>query len=94
MAPRKENNAVPPSSSLFARDWRINDYKDRSLGDGTSSFNVGDEVFCKPPGAKCVDRWRPGVVTGIQSSINVEVDGVPRHVSDLRLAGPPNRNTQ
>ena len=44
----------------------------------------------KPPRATCTTRWKPGVVTRIQSLNNVEVDGIPRHVRDIR-ACPMNK---
>ena len=30
----------------------------------SSEFVVGDEVWVKPPGARCTTPWIPGVVTG------------------------------
>ena len=38
----------------------------------------------KPVNKRCTSRWTEGVVTGIVSRNNVEVDGVPRHVLDIR----------
>ena len=38
----------------------------------------------KPPGAKCTTSWKPGRVTAINSTTNIEVDGIPRHVQDIR----------
>ena len=49
-----------------------------------SEFDVGDEVWVKPPGARCTTPWKPGVVTGVNSKYNVEIDKVPRHVRDIR----------
>lgn len=47
---------------------------------------VGDQVFARPPGARCNTPWHRGEVTRICSPQTVEVDGTPRHVADLRLA--------
>ena len=41
------------------------------LGDVNSPYDVGDDVWVKPPGSRCN---------------TVEVDGMPRHVRDLRSA--------
>ena len=44
----------------------------------------GEKVFLKPPGATCTSTWSVGVVTNILSGQRLEVNGVPRHVSDVR----------
>ena len=49
-------------------------------------IEVGDSVVVKPPGGKCTSRWINGRVTGITSNNNVDVDGTPRHVLDVRRA--------
>ena len=51
-----------------------------------SEFQVGERVVVRPPGARCTTEWKPAVVTRIKSESNLEVDGMPRHVSDLRHA--------
>ena len=38
----------------------------------------------KPPVSRCTTPWGKGVVTEINSDNNVEVNGIPRHVADLR----------
>ena len=52
----------------------------------SSEFDVGDEVWVKPPGACCTTPWKPGAVTGVNSKYmyNVEIDRVPQHVRDIR----------
>lgn len=47
-------------------------------------FNTGERVVVKPPGARCTTPWRVGTVTSISTDGIVEVDGVHRHVSDIR----------
>jgi hypothetical protein len=49
-----------------------------------NGFNVGDEVFVRPPNNRCTEKWRRGTVTGINSQVQVEVDGMPRHISHVR----------
>ena len=41
-------------------------------------------MLVKSPGNHCTLRWNAGRVTGMTSSENVTVNGVPRHVPDLR----------
>ena len=45
-------------------------------------------MVVKPPNAKCDTRWRGGNVTRVNSPCNIEVDGVPRHLQDVRFARP------
>ncbi|GFR89467.1 Pol polyprotein [Elysia marginata] len=52
--------------------------------DEQANVKVGDEVWVKPPSAKCTQQWIRGEVTGVNSRNNVEVDGMPRHVLDIR----------
>ena len=49
-----------------------------------TKFKVGDFVWFKPRGARCDTKWSPGEVTGIVSPWNFEINGMPRHVNDLR----------
>ena len=45
---------------------------------------IGDKVVVKPPDGRCTSRWRMGMVTGVTSANNIDVDGVPRHILDIR----------
>ena len=45
---------------------------------------MGDKVWVKPHGARCTSLWNHGIVTKVNSEHNVEVDGVPRHVCNMR----------
>ena len=47
-------------------------------------FKVGNQVWVKPGNARCTTRWKKGQVTDINSINNVSVDGMPRHVLDIR----------
>ena len=53
-------------------------------GGEESRYNVGDQVWVKPPGGSCTTKWALGKVTGVTSANNVSVDGMPRHVLDVR----------
>lgn len=57
--------------------------------DNSTGMHVGDEVFVKPPLCKCTTFWPVGTVTGVQSPVKIEVDGIPRHIADVRVV-PPN----
>lgn len=59
--------------------------------EGLASVKVGDEVWVKPPDANCTTRWKKGFVTGINSANNVSVDGMPRHILDLRRVVVPDK---
>ncbi|XP_067940572.1 uncharacterized protein [Watersipora subatra] len=47
-------------------------------------FAVGDEVWVKPSTPSCTRQWAPGVITGVFSKHNMCVNGMPRHVRDVR----------
>ena len=47
-------------------------------------YSIGQSVLVKPNMARCTSQWQTGVVTGILSPVKVEVNGMPRHVGDLR----------
>ncbi len=49
-------------------------------------FQIGDEVYVRPPDAKCTSVWPMRKVTNVISTVSVEVEGTPRHIRDLRLA--------
>ena len=53
--------------------------------DGETRYEVGDVVFVRPPNPSCTSMWTTGRVTKILSNQKYEIDGVPRHVSHLRL---------
>ena len=38
----------------------------------------------KPPNTRCTTQWGRGVITYVQSPNNLCVDGMPRHILDLR----------
>ena len=47
-------------------------------------IQVGDAVFVKPANATCTTKWRQAVVSGFRKPHQVEIDGVPFHVSHIR----------
>lgn len=86
MTPRSgQDKATVPHMGLFKYEWRHPETEPRSKGEQEiSTLRLGDEVWIKPPNARCTVQWRKGVVTAINSRNNVSVDGVPRHVVDIR----------
>ena len=58
----------------------------RHTSEGSRQYREGDRVVVKPPNARCDTRWSGGTVTKVNSPWNVEVNGVPRHIQDVRLA--------
>ena len=87
VTPRKgtEESSVP-SNLFFQYHWRVpfdvNLYtKDEDVG---NSFLVGEEVWVKPSPPSCTKKWMPGKVTRIMSKHTVCVDGMPKHVRDIR----------
>ena len=49
-------------------------------------YVVGDPVWMKSPGSQCNTGFKRGWVTSLVSQQFVLVDGIPRHVRDLRPA--------
>lgn len=50
----------------------------------SSPFRVGDVVWVKPQNSRCTTQFTLGRVSKIISEQAIEVDGMPRHVRDLR----------
>ena len=86
LAPREgQEKSSVPSSALYTYSWRHPAvYVDVLSDEKSESLQVGDTVWVKPPSAKCTSRWKKGRVTGSTSRNNVTVDGMPRHVLDVR----------
>ena len=57
---------------------------DGSRESNKNSYQAGDQVYVKPGKARCDTMWRRGIVTRVQADNVVEVDGVNRHVADVR----------
>ena len=85
LLPLEKENPDSVPSSVLSYQWRfpvpVAGVEENVVN---GPFSVGERVYVKPPGARCVSEWREGKVTRVHSSTNVEVDGVPRHVGDLR----------
>jgi hypothetical protein len=84
-----------PYKSLFTYEWRHPEVNvlelNEPIGDNCD-FNIGDAVCVKPPNCRCTSRWGRGSVTKINSKNNVEVNGMARHVLDLRKRKEGDKN--
>ena len=85
--PRKgtEESSVP-SNLLFWYHWRVPfDINLCTEGEDIESlFLVGEEVWVKTSSSSCIKQWMPGRVTRIMSKHTVCVDGMTRHVKNIR----------
>ena len=45
---------------------------------------IGEEILVKPPATRCTSQWDRGVVTGARGLRSVQINGVPRHIADVR----------
>ena len=83
-----QDGSTAPSSRVYSYRWRHPGVSGETLEFEAEKkdpgYQVGDSVVVKPVNKRCTSRWTEGVVTGVVSHNNVEVDGVPRHVLDIR----------
>ena len=91
----QEETSVP-QYSVYRYEWRhpaaVPDRSDAGQ-DNALSVSMGDEVWVKPRDARCTTQWRRGVITQVNSENNVSVDGMPRHVLDVRPVVVPDSPT-
>ena len=76
-----------PYRILFGRSPRCPLREPRLLSEEnvpSVDYNVGDCVFVKPGRPDCTSEWSRGRITAITSRGAIEVDGVHRHVGDIR----------
>lgn len=82
----QEESSVP-QRSVYKYGWRypsiVPSGADTSQDNGLP-IKMGEEVWVKPPGARCTTQWRKGTITHVNSRNNISVDGMPRHVLDVR----------
>ena len=71
--------------SVFNYEWRhLRDTSQEIDEQGPARIQIGEEVWVKPPNAQCTTQWGGGVITEVQSPNNLSVDGMPRHILDLK----------
>ena len=98
LAPLDDSSAASaPANQVYCYEVRVRGVDVCPVSEGIVAgcpFSVGDAVWVKPPDARCTTQFGSGHVTGIVSDCAVEVDGVPRHVKDLRLRLQPEAASQ
>ena len=50
-------------------------------------LKIGDVVVIKLVDRRCTSKWQEEKVTKINSPWNVEINGMPRHIKDIRISG-------
>lgn len=88
--PRGNYAQSAPANQLFQYEVRLLGIDDVSRQDSPvyerHRFSEGDRVWVRHPNRRCDTPSTEGTVTRVVSAQNVEVDGMPRHVRDLRLS--------
>ena len=86
MSPREgQKEDSVPHLHVHKYEWRIKGYADEVVEEQPEcEFKVGDEVWVKPGNARCTTPWQEGTVTQVNSANNVDVDGMARHILDVR----------
>ena len=85
MAPKDgQKEESVPQRSVYAYNWRMTDTIDEEDRSKQCEFEIGDKVWVKPGNAKCTTKWHTGTVTQVNSNNNVDVDGMARHILDIR----------
>lgn len=92
-----QDETTVPQRSVMTYQWRCPCVTNEqpSKGEGTGSVKIGDEVWVKPPDARCTSQWSKGVVTDVASLNNISVNGMPRHYLDIRpVLIPPSSSAE
>ncbi|KAI0979335.1 hypothetical protein GJ496_010233 [Pomphorhynchus laevis] len=84
-----------PAERAFSYTWRHPGSRRCACKDIVKSvYDVGDYVYVKPSNAKCTTRWNKGVITALISEQTAEVNGIPRHLTDIRPCNQVNKNEE
>ena len=85
------SKGIIPLSKLISYEWQnlfLQVEVNSEIDDGQESdkrvYSVGDKVWVKPHRACCTSLWNSRIVAKVNSEHDMEVDGVPRHVCDMR----------
>ncbi|XP_076036529.1 uncharacterized protein LOC143022271 [Oratosquilla oratoria] len=88
ISPRSgQDDRSVPQKAVFKYDWRHplqGPQLPANAEEGPASVQVGEEVWVRPKDTKCTSQWTRGTVTEVNSRNNVSVEGVPRHILDVR----------
>jgi len=81
----KGEDKVVPAESIYRYNIRLPVMRDVAEKTVKNGWKIGDKVFVKPhQHTRCTETWTPGVVTKVVSDKCVDVDGVTRHIQDIR----------
>ena len=90
--PRDDETAdSAPASRLYRYQVRVQGVDSESREPevtGAGRLSPADKVWVRPPDYRCDRRYEKGEVTRVVSDQCVEVNGVPRHVRELRPRAP------
>ncbi|XP_065662657.1 uncharacterized protein LOC136085293 [Hydra vulgaris] len=90
------NEESAPASQKNKYVWRLRIQEEKNTETQERSrqvmktYRIGEKVYVRPAGAKCTSVCKIGTVTDILTNTNIEIDGVPRHVRDVRIAPASN----
>ncbi|KAK4322347.1 hypothetical protein Pmani_006904 [Petrolisthes manimaculis] len=82
--------STAPANMLYRYNARIKEENggDVNVGDINNTYQAGEKVWVRPPNVRCDRQYGRGVVTRVMSDHVVEINGVPRHVRDVRHRSP------
>lgn len=86
--PKGNDAASAPANQIYQYEIRllgIDEANEHHPADNQNRLTVGDRVWIRHPSRRCDAQSTQGTVTKVVSAQNVEVDGMPRHVRDLRV---------
>jgi len=81
--------STSPANRLYSYNVHVYgiDHTSPEEASGTGNpYKVGDAVWVRPPSNRCDTHFFPETVTKVTSDLAVEVNGVSRHICDLRRA--------
>lgn len=86
---RSSDTSTVPANQVFSYPWHIPHVPRKnlppSIGKSEPTFKIGQKVYVKPGGARCTTVWPEGRITGEGRGTQLEVDGIPRHIADIRV---------
>ncbi|KAG0714031.1 hypothetical protein GWK47_014927 [Chionoecetes opilio] len=87
--PRGNDAASAPANQILRYEMRLLGIDEvgqqNQSADDQPRYSIGDRVWIRHPSRCCDSRSLESTVTRLVSPQNIEVDGMPRHVRDLRL---------
>ncbi|XP_065675760.1 uncharacterized protein LOC136091968 [Hydra vulgaris] len=87
IAPRKNGEETSlPYKAIFSYEWKPHTISAKTNAEVLHNYTQGQEVFVKPPDSKCTSEWNRGRVSDEGRGVSVEINGLPRHMSDVRPA--------